>query len=248
MLILGGSSEASALAAALAGRADVRATLSLAGRTSAPGAVPIPTRTGGFGGVEGLSSFLVHQRIDVLVNATHPFAAQMSRNARDAARRTGCRLIEIARPAWIAEAGDRWAHVATVAEAAARLGAVPRRVFLTVGRQHLAAFADAPQHAYLVRTIEPPDVDLPDARFIAARGPFSVEAEEQVMRAHAIDVLVTKNSGGAVSAAKLVAARRLRLPVILVARPSGDCRTATVEEALAAILDQEPASADRRGV
>ena len=224
VLILGGSSEASALASALAGRVGVAATLSLAGRVREPAPQPLPVRVGGFGGVDGLVEYIRTERIDLLVDATHPFAATMSRNAREAAKRAGTTLLDAGRPPWEPVPGDCWTQVETIAAAAAELGARPLRAFLTVGRLQLAAFRAAPQHHYLVRSIEPVSEDhgLVDADFVTARGPFSIEDEVGLMRRHHIDVLVTKNSGGTASVAKLDAARRLALPVVLV-RPPPNC-------------------------
>lgn len=221
----------------------------MAGRTAAPLELPIATRIGGFGGVTGLAAYLAAERIALLVDATHPFAAQMSGHARLACQQTGVPLIRLTRPAWTPANGEPWREVANMAAAAEALGPQPQRVFLTVGRLQLAAFAAAPQHHYVVRTIDPAgDHGLQDARFIEARGPFSVDDEERLMRAHRITVLVTKNSGGAASADKLDAARRLDLPVILVRRPD-EPGTAihSVAEALAAI-EAHRATATRRGV
>lgn len=225
------------LAHALAGRAEVDAVLSLAGRTGAPMAQPLPMRVGGFGGVDGLSRYLSRERIDLLVDATHPFAAQISQHARVAAKRTGCRLIVVGRPPWRPQAGDDWREVEDMAAAATALGELPRRVFLTVGRLQLAAFAARPRHHYLVRTIDPAAPGhLRDATFIEARGPFDAEAETRLLRDHRIDMLVTKNSGGDAAGAKLEAARRLGLPVVLVRRPDAGGPTMSVEEAVAAIV------------
>jgi precorrin-6A/cobalt-precorrin-6A reductase len=221
-LILGGSSEASALAMALAERPAIDAVLSLAGRTVSPILSPLPVRTGGFGGIPGLVDYLRAEAIGFVVDATHPFAEQMSGNAKAAAAQTGIPLIRLTRPAWQAQKGDRWIEVADMRAVVKALGASPRRVFLTVGRLQLGAFASAPQHFYLVRTIDPVGTrhGLDAAWFIEARGPFVVEDEESLMREHRIDVLVTKNSGGAASSAKLEAARRLGLPVILLRQPA----------------------------
>ncbi|VVB45114.1 Precorrin-6A reductase [Beijerinckiaceae bacterium RH AL1] len=233
--MLGGTSEATALAEILARRPEIEATLSLAGRTSAPAAQALPTRVGGFGGAAGLAAHIAAHRVAVLVDATHPFATAISRNAREAAATAGIPLVAVGRPPWRPQAGDDWREVADVAAAAAALGAAPRRVFLTIGRQQLAAFAGAPQHHYLVRSVDPVDAQLlPDARWIEARGPFDADAEEALMRAEGIEVLVTKNSGGTATAAKLAAARRLGLPVILVRRPTDEA-TLGVEDAMTAI-------------
>jgi precorrin-6A/cobalt-precorrin-6A reductase len=221
LLILGGTAEASALAAALAGRAGIEAILSLAGRTQRPAPSPIPTRIGGFGGVEGLRVYLEAARIDAVVDATHPFAAQMSRHAAEACGAAKLPLLIFTRPAWERVNGDRWIKVATIAEATQALGPVPRNVFLTQGRQQLVAFAEAPHHRYLVRAIEPPDdIDtLPHHRLILARGPFRLADEEALMRAENIEFLVSKNSGGAATYAKIEAARNLGLPIVMVQRP-----------------------------
>ncbi len=219
-------------------RADVAATLSLAGRTSVAMAQPIPTRIGGFGGIEGLATYLATERIDVLIDATHPFAAQMARHAREAARAAGCLLLKVSRAPWSAGPGDRWHEVANIDIAIEALGTTPRRVFVTVGSLQLAAFARAPQHHYLVRTIDPVGSDraLPDAIYIEARGPFDVAGEQRLMRDHRIDILVTKNSGGEAASAKLRAARDLGIPVILLRRPNLAMDAIDIAEALA-VLD-----------
>ena len=248
MLILGGSSDATALARDLAGRPEIDAALSLAGRTRAPAAQPLPTRTGGFGGAAGLATYLLAENIDLLVDATHPFAALMSGNARAASRATGIPLLRVERPAWVPETGDRWTEVATMADAAMAIGETPRRAFLTIGRLNLAAFAAAPRHHYLVRSIDPvaDPQGLPDVAFIEARPPFDAVAEARLMRDHRIDVLVTKNSGGIAAHAKLEAARALGLPVILVRRPPAEGERHDVAGALAAIASH--AASARRGV
>ena len=228
LLILGGTSEASALAGALQGRDDIAATLSLAGRTARPVAPPIPYRVGGFGGVEGLKAYLAAERIDAVVDATHPFAEQMSRHAELACRAAGVPLAVFTRPGWSPQPGDNWREVESVEAAADALGAAPRRVFLTQGRLQLAAFARAPQHHYLVRAIDPPEeiARLPNSRLILARGPFALADERDLLSRERIDVLVSKNSGGAATYAKMEAARELGIAVILIRRrPGGDAPT-----------------------
>jgi precorrin-6A/cobalt-precorrin-6A reductase len=220
ILILGGTTEASALARAVAGRGDLDPVLSFAGRTRRLAAPPIPFRVGGFGGVEGLKAYLLDDRTRAVVDATHPFAAQMSRNAAVACRELRVPLAVFTRPAWCRDVGDRWTSVTDMASAARALGERPRNVFLTVGGLQLAAFALAPQHRYVVRTIDPPDVTLASHRLILARGPFSVDEEIALMRDQQIDVLVTKNSGGTATAAKLAAARALGIEVVIVERPA----------------------------
>ncbi len=221
LLILGGTTEATALARALAVNEAFAPILSLAGRTRAPLASPVPVRVGGFGGAEGLARYLADERVDRLIDATHPFAARISANAALAADRAGVPILAIRRPAWEAGEGDRWIEVADMAGAAAALGATPKTVFLTIGRQEVSTFATAPHHAYVVRTIEPLDDALPVPRLtaIAARGPFDAEAEVALMREAGIEVVVSKNAGGDATQGKILAARRLGMPVVMVRRP-----------------------------
>lgn len=247
MLILGGSSEATALALALRNRADIAPLLSLAGRTADPPPLPVPARIGGFGGVEGLARYLVENAVDMLVDATHPFAVRISRHAREAAAEAGVPLLRVSREGWAREPGDRWRYVDDFAQAAEALGTEPRSVFLTIGSLNLSAFVAAPHHRYLVRTIDPvpqPFV-LPSAEYITARGPFATGAEADLMRRHGIEILVTKDSGGAAAVAKLAAARELGVEVILIRRPGPEA-SLSVAEALARI-DAYISSA-RRGV
>jgi precorrin-6A/cobalt-precorrin-6A reductase len=221
LLILGGTTEASALARAVEGWADLDPILSLAGRTQNPVIPPIPYRTGGFGGLEGLKAYLTDEKIDAVIDATHPFAAQMSANAAEACNALSIPFALFTRAAWRPVPGDRWTMAADMEAAARALGEVPRRAFLTIGSLQLAAFASAPQHHYLVRSIDPPDsaIALPDHRLILARGPFTVEDETALMRDERVDTLVTKNSGGKATAAKLAAARALNIEVVIVERP-----------------------------
>lgn len=221
VLVLGGTFEASKLASLLAERTDIWSVLSFAGRTKAPHAPPIPYRIGGFGGAEGLHAYLEAERIDVLVDATHPFAEQISRHAEAAAAHAKIPLVLLSRPAWCPQPGDCWIEVADMTAAAAALGREPKRVLLTIGRLQLEAFASAPQHYYLIRAIEPQasPPGLPHHRVIFGRGPFAVGEEEQLLRQDSIDMIVTKNSGGEATYAKILAARKLGLPVVMVARP-----------------------------
>lgn len=213
-------------------------TLSLAGRTASPRPAPVPTRTGGFGGVEGLALWIAENGVTRVVDATHPFAAQISRNAASACARSGTPLLRLRRPAWEQGAGDRWIEVADMAAAADALGPVPRRVFLTIGRQELAAFARAPHHAYHARMIEPPgDVRPPRLTVIRARGPFPVEDEQRFLREEDIEILVSKNAGGAAACAKIAAARTCGLPVVMVRRPAApDVETVETVDAVLAWL------------
>jgi precorrin-6A/cobalt-precorrin-6A reductase len=237
ILVLGGTTEASALAASLAERADIDAILSLAGRTTNPRPSPLPTKTGGFGGAEGLARWLTEHKTDAVVDATHPFAAMMSRNAAAACSRLGLPLLGLRRPPWHAQPSDRWIEVATMADAVPALGQTPRRVFLTIGRLELAPFATAPQHFYLVRSIEPVSDALPVPRLstLLARGPFDEAGERALLESEHIDIIVTKNSGGSATYAKIAMARALGLPVVVVARPEKPA--VTEAENVAAALD-----------
>jgi len=221
LLVLGGTTEASALARCLA-EAGLGATLSLAGRVAHPARQPLPLRVGGFGGVEGLAAWLGAEGITRVIDATHPFAAQMSANAVAACAATGVPLIALTRPPWRPVPGDRWQRVPDIAGAVAALDGPPRRVMLALGRMHLAEFAPRPQHFYLLRLIDPPEAPLPFPRHhvIVDRGPFSEAGDLALMRDHGIELVVSKNSGGSGAEAKITAARRLGLPVVMIDRPA----------------------------
>lgn len=236
ILLLGGTTEASALAAALAARGE-RAVLSYAGRVASPKPQPVPVRTGGFGGAEGLARHLTAGGVTHLIDATHPFAATMSRNAVAAAEATGIPLAALVRPAWQAGPGDRWQEVPDLAGAIAALDGPARRVFLALGRQSLDAFAARPQHHYLLRLVDAPDgpLPLPRAEVVVARGPFDTAGDAALMTAHGTEVVVAKNAGGSGAAAKLAAARALDLPVVMIARPPVPARMEL--GSVAAVLD-----------
>jgi precorrin-6A/cobalt-precorrin-6A reductase len=222
VLILGGSAEASALARSLVGDRRFAPVLSLAGSTRSPALPPIPYRIGGFGGVDGLAHWLAEEPgVDLLVCATHPFAVQMRRHAVEAARRTGKPLLIVERPAWRPAKGARWIAVGDMAAAARALGQAPRRVLLTIGQKDLSAFVGAPQHAYVIRSIDPPAPESlpPGAEVISARPPFGEADERRLLETHGIEVMVTKNSGGDDTAAKLDAARALGVTVVMIERP-----------------------------
>jgi precorrin-6A/cobalt-precorrin-6A reductase len=221
VLILGGTTEASELARLLATDRRFETTLSLAGRTSKPRAQPVRTRTGGFGGPDGLAAWLEQKSIEAVIDATHPYADQISSNAVTACERLAIPLATIMRPAWQPEPGDTWLTVPNAEAAADALGPKPRRVFLSLGRLELGAFAASPQHHYVARTIEPPEgVVLPrDLSLIFDRGPFDEQAEAALLMQERIDVLVSKNSGGAATYAKIAATRKLGIPVVMIARP-----------------------------
>jgi precorrin-6A/cobalt-precorrin-6A reductase len=219
VVILGGTSEGRQLAEILAKDPGYAPVLSFAGRTRDLQVPRAPYRVGGFGGVLGLAEFLRAERCAALIDATHPFAAQMSSHAVQAAQLTATPLLRVECPAWRGVSGDRWTRVPNMAEAAVALGETPRRVFLSVGRLEIAAFLAAPQHDYLVRAVDEFEPGLPHARVLAARGPFEVPAERELLLAERIEVVVSKNAGTPATYAKLVAARQLGLPVILVERP-----------------------------
>ncbi len=226
LLILGGTLEASALAEAVAA-AGIDAVLSYAGRVARPRPQPVAQRSGGFGGVEGLRAYLREAGITHVVDATHPFAAQMSANAAAACAAEGVPLAALTRPPWQPGAGDRWQRVPDIAGAVAALAGAPRRVFLAVGRMHLADFAAQPQHHYLLRLVDPPEepLPLPRADVVVSRGPFTVEGDRALMRDHGSDLVVSKNAGGSGARAKLEAARALGLPVLMIDRPALPPRT-----------------------
>ena len=224
LLILGGTGEARELARVLdetpvRGGTRWSVISSLAGRTSTPEPVAGPTRRGGFGGTPGLVAYLAANAIDVIVDATHPFAESISLQAADAAAAAGIACYRLVRPPWTPEPGDTWITVRDVAEAAARVPA-GARVFLTIGRQQLAPFLARQDIRLVARMIEPPDPPLPDrAELILARPPFSADGERALLTARRIDMVVTKNAGGDQVRAKLDAARDLGLPVMMIARP-----------------------------
>lgn len=221
VLLLGGTTEAGALAQALAD-AGIAAIYSYAGRTDAPRSQPLLTRVGGFGGAGGLADFIRMNDISHVIDATHPFAAAISANAIAACAQTGTPLAAFERPAWQPEPGDDWTRAADISAAVAALPEEPARVFLAIGRQHVGAFATRPQHHYLLRFVDTPQgaLPLPDAHVIVARGPFAAADDLALMQAHRITHLVAKNAGGTGGGAKIDAARALRLPVILIDRPA----------------------------
>lgn len=220
VLLLGGTSEARALAELLVGEAGIDVVTSLAGRVRDP-VLPVgKSRTGGFGGADGLTEWIEGNDVDVLVDATHPFASVISANARAAASVAGIPLVQLVRPAWLEGPEDRWSDVPTLAAAVPVVEKIAQRVFLTIGRQGVNAFAECRATWFLVRSIDPPVPPMPqNHRLVLARGPFDVEHEISSMTEHRIDCLVTKNSGGSMTEAKLVAARKLRIPVVMIERP-----------------------------
>ncbi|HEX6958726.1 MAG TPA: cobalt-precorrin-6A reductase [Ferrovibrio sp.] len=233
LLLLGGTGEALRLARELDGHGRVECISSLAGRTGDPVLPPGRVRVGGFGGVPGLTTFLINEAIDLVLDATHPFAAQMANNAYRACAETSIPRAKLVRPPWAPSPGDRWTMMPSVTAAAIFLRFHPaQRIFLTLGRQEIGAFVPLGQAIadgaarnggakwFLSRMIDPPDdggVPLPPGELVLGRGPFAPEAEKELMQKHGIDLLVTKNSGGA--AGKIAAAAELRLPVLMIERP-----------------------------
>ncbi|OKO70288.1 cobalt-precorrin-6X reductase [Bradyrhizobium sp. NAS80.1] len=218
-LILGGTADASLLAAEIA-RAGQDAIYSYGGRTRAPADQPLPTRIGGFGGVSGLADYIRREAITHVIDATHPFAAEMSRNAVDACAETGTPLIALERAPWTRAPGDNWIEIPDVNAAVAVLPEAPAKVFLAIGRQHIAPFAAKPQHTYTLRFVDPPETPLLfSADVIVSRGPFTLDGELEMMRRRGITWIVARNSGGDGARAKIDAARMLGLPVIMISRP-----------------------------
>ncbi len=239
LLILGGTADAAELAGEAVARYRHRLTVisSLAGRTEIPGDIAGQVRVGGFGGIEGLVEYLRAEKIDFVIDATHPFAAAISRHAALACAQAGVPRLTLQRPAWPLTTGERRIAVADMAGAAAKLRELgARRIFVTSGAKDLAALAALTEAWLLVRLIEPPAEPLPLAHYalIFARGPFTELAERRLMEEHGIDALLTKDSGGAATYGKIVAARDLGIPVIIIGRPASDATDAVdnIEAAL----------------
>lgn len=220
VLILGGTTEARRLAELLHGTPGLTITSSLAGRVASPRLPPGEVRVGGFGGTEGLAEWLREHKADVLIDATHPFAGTISFHAAQAAATAHVPLLALRRPGWAPVAGDVWHDVGSLEEAADVLPTLGRRVFLTTGRMGLAAFSALDALWFLVRSVDAPEVPHP-ARMevLLDRGPFTLDGERALLRRHHIDIVVTKDSGGAATAPKLTAAREAGVPVVVVRRP-----------------------------
>ncbi|MGH6937657.1 cobalt-precorrin-6A reductase [Hypericibacter sp.] len=240
ILILGGTGDAARLAAGINADPKFSVTTSLAGRTENPKKLAGKVRIGGFGGIAGLVDYLREKKIDVLVDASHPFAAQIRRHAMAAAAKVKIPLLRLERAAWARMRGDRWHEVDDLAEAAKLTPKLGHRAFLTVGRTELASFSDIAGIHFLVRLVDPPSTPLPLADFeiMLERGPFDETEELQLMRVRHIDLVIAKNSGGDATYGKIAAARELKIPVILQRRPalpSGYAPAAMVETAEAAM-------------
>ena len=232
ILILGGTAEASKLASAL-DALRVEAITSLAGRTANPTAISGKIRTGGFGGAEGLAAYLANEKIDLLIDATHPYATRISQNAVRASEITNILLLRLERPEWQKQTDDNWIEVASEAQAATMIPA-GERVLLALGRQHIAPFAERDDVHFIMRMIDPPEVSLPHDCEIVLAKPGNYDAEKQFLSGRKIGLIVSRNSGGSISYAKIKAARDLSIPVLMIARPAVAAKTivATVDEAL----------------
>ena len=245
LLILGGTGEASILARAAVARFGDRLNLttSLAGRTQQPQMLPGRVRVGGFGGAAGLAAYLTEHGVDRLIDATHPFAARISAAARLACEEARVPRLLLLRPPWRRDPLDRWIEVDDMAAAAAVMGRIGRRAFLTVGGGEIACFAVATGVRFLVRLVDPPRRRLPLRCYeiVIGRGPFTLAEERYRLERHAVDVLVCKASGGAATEAKIIAARELGIPVIMVRRPAPEPGDAveTVEAALDWLASQQ---------
>jgi precorrin-6A/cobalt-precorrin-6A reductase len=234
VLLLGGTGEARELAGVLTGVPGVEVVSSLAGRTSDARLPAGEVRVGGFGGASGLAAWLREHPVDAVVDATHPFAVTMTANALTATREVGTPLVVLRRPGWTPAPGDNWHWADSTSAAANLLPRIGTRAFLTIGRQGLDAFADTGLWT-LSRCVDPPDPRPTWCELILARGPFAVADEQAILRDHRIDVLVTKDSGGPATAAKLTATRELGIPVVVIRRPPlpvGHEAVETVEDAV----------------
>ncbi|OUL21421.1 cobalt-precorrin-6A reductase [Nostoc sp. 106C] len=242
VLILGGTGDAAELSARVATIPGIEAIASLAGRTRQPSVPSGNVRIGGFGGVAGLASYLHEMNIDLLIDATHPFACQISFNAAAAAMEVGIPRLILNRPPWEKLSGDRWIEVDNIVAATAALPNQAQRVFLTVGRQELSAFVHLKGIWFLMRVIDPPnpDVLIPPGLVLCDRGPFALDNEREILIHHKIDTIVSKNSGGDATYAKIIAARELGVKVVMVNRPAippGE-QVSNVEDAVTWLLDK----------
>lgn len=243
LLILGGTGEAAALAEALAESFgdDLEIVSSLAGRTSAPRPLPGRLRSGGFGGADGLARYLGETGIDFVVDATHPFATQISANAQTACETAGVPRLMLLRPTWEKQPGDTWIEVADAAQAARRLPEFGKRAFLALGSGDMSAFAGMEGVHLLLRVAEEPEEPpLPGAELIVGRGPFAEADEFRLLNERNIDIVVSRNSGGGATIGKITAARRLAIPVIMIARPGTEPGTQAfdIEEAIIWVAEQ----------
>ncbi|MGL5060049.1 MAG: cobalt-precorrin-6A reductase, partial [Microcoleus sp.] len=220
LLILGGTGDAAQLAARVSQIPEIEVITSLAGRTQQPATVAGAVRIGGFGGADGLVQYLQNCSIDLLIDATHPFADRISLNAAVAAAKCQIPHLILVRPPWQQIEGDRWIEVESHAVAARVLSQQSQRVFLTIGRQELGAFSGLDNIWFLMRAIDPPapEIQLPPGNLLLAKGPFFLKSELHLLQEYQIDTVVSKNSGGDATYAKIVAARQMKIPVVMVQR------------------------------
>ncbi len=233
LLILGGTREAYQLAEILNAQftqEKLNFISSLAGTTKKPNIPAGKFRTGGFGGLSGLKNFLVKEKISLLVDATHPFAENISKNALLTASELGLPLLTLKRPPWVKHQNDLWIEVTSVKNAVKYLKNLEKKtgplfstglIFLTTGNKDLRLFQNSLNCNFLVRTVEKPELvsEWPKAMFLKDRGPYTLENEIKLLKNHKISMLVSKNSGGVSTYAKIEATRHLKIPVLMVRRP-----------------------------
>jgi precorrin-6A/cobalt-precorrin-6A reductase len=236
VLILGGTGDAAQLAIAASTIPGIEIISSLAGRTRQPAEIGTQTRIGGFGGTEGLVAYLQDNAIDLLIDATHPYAAQISFNGATAAKICDIPHLMLIRSEWKPLEGDRWIEVDDLKSAAVVLEGWAKRVFLTIGRQELSAFAHLEDIWFLMRMIDPPrsNTPIPKGKLLLERGPFTLTQERELLKQNRIEAIVSKNSGGEPTYAKIIAAREMGINVVMVKRPSvpESDRVTDVESAL----------------
>ena len=240
ILILGGTGDAVKLAAKLATVLEIEIISSLAGRTRKPAALVGQVRIGGFGGATGLANYLQENSIDILIDATHPCAGQITCNGAIASQLANIPHLMLVRPQWEKVRGDNWIEVESVEAAAQAIPESVKRVFITSGRQQLEPFLQRSHIWYLMRSIDPPDIELPNSKVLLDRGPFNLEQERQLLQDYKIEAIVSKNSGGSATYAKIIAARELDIPIIMVQRPAmpeGE-KVNDIEEAIAWLIAQ----------
>lgn len=240
--IVGGTGDAVRLAARAIDLPGLEVITTLAGRTREPNTIAGTVRIGGFGGEAGLVTYLQTEKIDLIIDATHPFAAQISWHVAGAATKVEIPRLMLLRPAWARSPEDNWIEVENIEAAVAAIPASAERIFVTIGRQQLAPFAVLRDRWCLMRSIDPPDsnIPLPPGKLLLDRGPFSLDRERELLRDYQIQAIVSKNSGGDATYAKIIAARELSLPVVMVQRPivpEGEL-VADIEGAIAWLIDR----------
>ena len=238
ILILGGTGDAVKLAAKLATVPEIEVISSLAGRTRKPAALVGQVRIGGFGGATGLANYLQENSIDILIDATHPCAGQITINGAIASQLANIPHLMLVRPEWEKVTGDNWIEVESVEAAVQAIPELVKRVFISSGRQQLEPFLQRSHIWYLIRSIDPPDIELPNSKVLLDRGPFNLEQERQLLQDYQIEAIVSKNSGGSATYAKIIAARELGIPVVMVqrpAKPEGE-KVNDIEEAIAWLI------------